>query len=111
MEGSVGDRCTWRIILQTIKGTEYDSEDWIHMAQDKHNRYALVNIVMNFRGSVKGGKFLDRLKNYQVLTDFAPRLSSFTTKCILMACDYFINQDSNFTSPKYRFIRMHSVLY
>jgi len=33
--------------------------DWIELAQDRGRWWALVNAVMNLRGSIKVGEFLD----------------------------------------------------
>jgi hypothetical protein len=33
--------------------------DWIHLAQDRCGWWAVVTAVMNLRGSIKGGKFVD----------------------------------------------------
>jgi hypothetical protein len=33
--------------------------EWIHLAQTKGKWQALVNMVMNLLGSIKGGKLLD----------------------------------------------------
>ena len=32
--------------------------DWIELAQDRDRRRALLNAVMNLRGSIKRGEFL-----------------------------------------------------
>jgi hypothetical protein len=32
-----------------------DSVDWVHLAHDRDLWWALVNMVMNLRGSIKGG--------------------------------------------------------
>ena len=36
--------------------------DWTELAQGKDRWWALVNAVMNLRGSIKCGEFLDQLK-------------------------------------------------
>jgi len=33
--------------------------DWIVLAQDRNSWWALANAVMNLRGSIKCGEFLD----------------------------------------------------
>ena len=33
--------------------------DWIELAQDRGRWWALVNVVMNLRSSIKRGEFLD----------------------------------------------------
>jgi hypothetical protein len=35
-----------------------DVINWIHVVEGRGRRRALVNMVMNFRGSIKGGEFL-----------------------------------------------------
>jgi hypothetical protein len=33
--------------------------DWIHLAYDRDQWWAVVNTVMNFRGFIKVGEFVD----------------------------------------------------
>jgi hypothetical protein len=37
----------------------WEGVDWMRLAQDRDQRRALVNTVMNLRVPQKGGKFLD----------------------------------------------------
>jgi len=41
--------------------------DWIYLAKDRDRGQALVNAVMNLRGSTKCGEFLDELTNCYLL--------------------------------------------
>jgi hypothetical protein len=41
--------------------------DWINLAQDRDQLRALVNTVMNLRGSVKCWEVLEWLHNWQLL--------------------------------------------
>jgi hypothetical protein len=38
---------------------EWEGLDWIDMAQDRDRWRAVVSTVMNLRGSIKRGEFLD----------------------------------------------------
>jgi hypothetical protein len=40
----------------------WDGKNWIDLAEDRDQWRALVNTVMNLRGSIKTGKFLSALK-------------------------------------------------
>jgi hypothetical protein len=42
-------RCRWEDIKMDLKETGYGGVDWIHLAQDRDWRWALVNTVMNLR--------------------------------------------------------------
>jgi hypothetical protein len=52
------------------KNTEANTEIWlvdvdcIQMTQYRDKGQALVNTIMNFRGSIKGWGFLDQLRNF-----------------------------------------------
>jgi hypothetical protein len=37
----------------------WEGVDWIHLAQDRDQWQALVNMVINLLGSIKGGELLD----------------------------------------------------
>jgi hypothetical protein len=45
--------------------------DWIHLAQDMDQWWAFVDTVMNLLSSIKGGKCLDKLSNYQLLKNYS----------------------------------------
>jgi hypothetical protein len=45
----------------------WDGMDWIYLAQDKDQWRALVNTVMNLRGSLKCWEILEWLHNWQLL--------------------------------------------
>ena len=42
-----------------VKEVGFAGTDWIDLAQDRGRWRALVNAVMNLRGSIKCGEFLD----------------------------------------------------
>jgi hypothetical protein len=44
-------------IRRYLKEIGWEGVDWIHMARDRGQWWALVNVIMN--GSIKGGEFLD----------------------------------------------------
>jgi hypothetical protein len=46
--------------------------DWIKLAQDRDQWWALVNTVMNFGGIIRGGEFLDKLNDSQVSKRWFP---------------------------------------
>jgi hypothetical protein len=47
--------------------------DWMHLVQDRDQRRAIVNTVMNLRGSIKQGESLEQLCDYYLLKkDSAP---------------------------------------
>ena len=48
---------------------EYGGMDWIELAQDRDRWLALLTAVMNSRGSIKCGGFLDQLKNLSAYQD------------------------------------------
>ena len=41
--------------------------DWIDLAEDRERRRALVNAVMNLKGSIIFGEILDQLRTIQLL--------------------------------------------
>jgi hypothetical protein len=61
-------RCGWvDNIKMDLRETGWDGVDWIDMAQDRDQWRALVNTVMNLRGSIKCWEFLEWLHNWQLL--------------------------------------------
>jgi hypothetical protein len=48
-------------ILFLLRAVGWEGVAWMHLAQDMDQLWALVNTVMNIRGSIKGGEFLDQL--------------------------------------------------
>jgi hypothetical protein len=47
-----------RNIRMDLTGTEWEVVDWIHLAQDRDQWRALVNMVMNLQAPKKAGNFL-----------------------------------------------------
>jgi hypothetical protein len=57
-----------RIILRWIfRKWDVEGMEWIDLAQNMDRWRVLVNAVMNLRGSIKCGEFLDWLRNGQLL--------------------------------------------
>jgi hypothetical protein len=58
-----GPRRRWEDnIKMDLRYVEYWSMDCIDLSQDRDRWRALVTAVMNFRGSIKCGEFLDWMK-------------------------------------------------
>jgi hypothetical protein len=52
--------CRWEDnIKMHIREIGYENVDWIHLAQDRVQWWALVSMVMTFLSSIKCGEFLD----------------------------------------------------
>jgi hypothetical protein len=54
----------WKKILKGLKEIGYEYNDRIHLAQDRNQWRALVNMVMKTSGSMKGGECPDKLRTY-----------------------------------------------
>ena len=53
-------RCRWEDNIKTgLQEVGCGGVDWINLAQDRDRWRALVNAVMNLRGFIKCGEFLD----------------------------------------------------
>jgi hypothetical protein len=53
-------RCRWvNNIKIDLREIGWGGIDWIDLAQDRDQWWALVNMVVNFRGSYNVGKFLN----------------------------------------------------
>jgi hypothetical protein len=46
-------------IRMVLREMGWEGVDWIHLDQGRNQGRATVSTVMNLRGSIKGGKFLD----------------------------------------------------
>jgi len=49
-----------------IKTTEWESEDWTYLMQDRQHWKNAVNTVMEHDRSIKRGEFLDQLRTCQL---------------------------------------------
>jgi hypothetical protein len=59
----VRPRCRWEDnITMALQEVGRGGMDWIGLAQDRDRWRALVRAVMNLRGSIKCGEFLDQLQ-------------------------------------------------
>jgi hypothetical protein len=50
-----------------LRDIGWDGVDWIDMAQDRYQWRALVNTVLNLRGSIKYWEVLQGLHNWRLL--------------------------------------------
>ena len=73
-EPIVGGRIILRWIFRKWDG---GGMDWTELAQDSDWWWALVNAVMNLRGSIKCGEFLDWLRTCQLLKKGSVTCSKF----------------------------------
>jgi hypothetical protein len=62
-------RCTWQNnIKMDLREIGWDGMDWIGLAQDRDQRRALLNMVLNLRvGSIKCWEILEWLSDWQLL--------------------------------------------
>jgi hypothetical protein len=57
-------------IRRYLRETGWEVVDWLHLAQDRDQWRVAANTVINLRlrrGTIKGGKFLNMLRNYRLL--------------------------------------------
>jgi hypothetical protein len=54
-------------IKMDLRVIEWGGMDWIDLAQDRDQRRALVNTVMNLRGPIKCWEILEWLHNWRLL--------------------------------------------
>jgi len=56
-----------------VREIGWEGMDWIHLAQDRDQRWALANRIMSEpSGSIKCREFLDYLSDYMLFKDSSP---------------------------------------
>jgi len=59
---------------------ECERMDWIELVQDRDRWRALANAIMNLRGSIKCGEFLDQLRTCYLLKKDSAPCSKYVSK-------------------------------